>query len=92
MANRDLHHLQDIVQFYGIHSGYLCYALGQPYPKPKPGILPAGRSDEIDRNDLKITKTLGSGNFGTVYSGAFLGQAEVAIKTLKYGTMTPCEP
>ncbi len=49
----------------------------------------ADRGDEIDRNDLKITKRLCSGNFGTVYSGAFSDQAEVAIKGLKYRITTP---
>jgi serine/threonine protein kinase len=88
MANRDFH-LQDIVQYYSTHSGGLGCALIQPIPKPKPGILPAGRSDEIDRKDLKMTKRLGSGNFGTVYYGTFLDQAEVAIKRLKAGTMSP---
>jgi serine/threonine protein kinase len=89
MANRDFHYLQEIVQFYSTRSGGLCHALVQPCPKPKPGILPAGRSDEIDRKDLKITKRLGSGNFGTVYYGTFLDQAEVAIKMLRTGTMSP---
>jgi hypothetical protein len=57
MANRDFH-LQDIVQYYSTHSGGLGCALIQPIPKPKPGILPAGRSDEIDRNDLKNSQTV----------------------------------
>jgi hypothetical protein len=37
----------------------------------------------------KIAKPLGSGNLGTVYYGTFLGQAEVAIKKLKTGTVYP---
>ena len=89
MANREFKSLQGIVQFYSTHPGGLCSNLRQPCPKPKPGILPPGRSDEIDRKDLKMTKRLGSGNFGTVYYGHFLGQAEVAIKRLKQGTMSP---
>jgi len=89
MANREFHSLQDIVQFYSTRSGGLCQALVKPCPKPQPGILPPGMSDEIDRKDLKMIKRLGSGNFGTVFYGQFLGQAEVAIKRLKNGTMSP---
>jgi len=36
-----------------------------------------------------MTKRLGSGNFGTVYYGTFLNQAEVAIKEMKTGTTSP---
>ncbi|XP_054158807.1 tyrosine-protein kinase fyna-like [Oppia nitens] len=89
MANREFRYLQDIVKFYSTHPGGLCHPLVRPCPKPLPGILPPGRSDEIDRKDLRITRRLGSGNFGTVFYGQFLGQAEVAIKKLKPGTMSP---
>ena len=49
---------------------------------------PAVRSDEIDRRDLKLIRELGSGNFGKVYYGIYRGQTQVAIKTLKPGSMS----
>jgi predicted Ser/Thr protein kinase len=62
--------------------------LGQSCPKPKPEILTKSRSDEIDRIDLQIAKSLGSGDFATVFYGTFLGKA-VVIKSLKTGSMDP---
>ncbi|CAG2167397.1 unnamed protein product, partial [Oppiella nova] len=54
MANREFRFLHEIVQFYSTHPGGLCHSLGQPCPKPLPGIIPPGRTDEIDRKDLKM--------------------------------------
>jgi len=44
---------------------------------------------EIERNSLTMQKKLGAGMFGEVWKGIWNGTTEVAIKTLKPGTMTP---
>ena len=43
---------------------------------------------EIDRAELEFVRKLGSGNFGDVWYGKFRHTTEVAIKTLKPGTMS----
>lgn len=39
--------------------------------------------------DLQFLRELGGGNFGKVFYGLYKGHTEVAIKTLKPGTMSP---
>ena len=42
---------------------------------------------EIPRDSIKLSKKLGSGQFGDVWKGVWSGTTEVAVKTLKPGTM-----
>jgi serine/threonine protein kinase len=80
--------LQELVAHYSEDANGLCHQLTQACPKTKPSYWP-NKSDEIDRKDLEFGKELGGGNFGKVYHGIFRGTTEVAIKTLKAGTMSP---
>jgi serine/threonine protein kinase len=80
--------LQELVSYYTDGSNGLCHELKKACPKSKPSYWPS-KKDEIDRKDLEFIKELGGGNFGKVYYGRFRGHTEVAIKTLKPGTMSP---
>lgn len=80
--------LQELVTHYTEGSNGLCHQLTKPCPKSKPSYWP-NKKDEIDRDDLEFKKELGGGNFGKVYHGIYRGNVEVAIKTLKTGTMSP---
>lgn len=80
--------LQDLVAHYSEGSNGLCHQLTKPCAKKKPDYWP-NKKDEIDRRDLEFIKELGGGNFGKVYYGLYKGNVEVAIKTLKTGTMSP---
>ena len=80
--------LQDLVAHYSEDANGLCHQLTKPCPKTKPSYWP-NKKDEIDRKDLEFRKKLGGGNFGEVYHGIYRGTTEVAIKTLKQGTMSP---
>jgi fyn-related kinase len=44
---------------------------------------------EIPRHQLQLKQKLGDGNFGEVWYGKWRGVVEVAIKTMKPGTMSP---
>ena len=87
-SRRSFSDLKDLVQHYSQSSNGLCCRLIKPCPKSGSKINP-NCPEEIDRRDLDLRKELGAGNFGKVYYGVFQGQIEVAIKTLKPGTMSP---
>lgn len=88
-SRRSFVKLQDLIEHYSMASNGLCHRLTKPCPKVARAVVgPSVRSDEIDRRDLKLIKELGSGNFGKVYYGIYRGQTQVAIKTLKPGSMT----
>jgi serine/threonine protein kinase len=86
--------LEDLVQHYKISSDGLCSQLTQPCPKEAPGMWSLGKDMwEIPRETLQFKKKLGSGQFGDVWEGLWnhtsgRGSTQVAIKTLKPGTMT----
>ncbi|UYV81745.1 hypothetical protein LAZ67_20002184 [Cordylochernes scorpioides] len=85
--------LQDLVTYYTGDSNGLCHQLTQACPKPKPhmwDLSPETRDEwEIPRTALHFIRKLGSGNFGEVWHGMWKDTTEVAIKTLKPGTMAP---
>ncbi|XP_059491213.1 tyrosine-protein kinase Src64B-like isoform X2 [Neocloeon triangulifer] len=91
-VNYPFPNLQSLVQAYSKNSHGLCCTLTQPCPKPRPemwDLSPSHRDQwEIDRNEISLTKKLGSGNFGEVWLGTCKNQ-QVAIKTLKPGSMSP---
>lgn len=87
-SRRSFPRLQDLVLHYSQSSNGLCCRLVKPCPKSVQLINP-NCPQEIDRCDLETIRELGSGNFGKVYHGKFKGHIDVAIKTLKPGTMSP---
>ncbi|TPP63045.1 Proto-oncogene tyrosine-protein kinase Src [Fasciola gigantica] len=84
-----LHHL---VQFYTADANGLCCRLGQACPRPVPVAtdLSVRTKDqwEIPKTSIVLIKQLGAGQFGEVWLGKWNGTTEVAVKTLKHGTMT----
>ncbi|XP_064112693.1 tyrosine-protein kinase SRK2-like [Macrobrachium nipponense] len=84
--------LELLVAFYQKESAGLCTRLTKPCTKvwnPDTVGLSFDTSDqwEIPKSLIKLTKLLGSGNFGEVYEGLYNDQTKVAVKTLKPGTM-----
>lgn len=43
---------------------------------------------EINRTEIQLLRKLGRGNFGEVYYGKWRNNIEVAVKTLREGTMS----
>lgn len=85
--------LQQLVGYYAEGANGLCYRLTLACPKPKPHVWdlsPETRDEwEIPRDSLQLMRKLGSGNFGEVWYGLWKNATEVAVKTLKPGTMDP---
>ncbi|CAD5206436.1 unnamed protein product [Bursaphelenchus okinawaensis] len=89
---RIFHDLRELVRYYRDNSNGLCQKLTVAAPR----IMPA-RPDlcyqttqqwEIPRHELQLKDKLGDGNFGEVWHGRWKGSVEVAIKTMKPGTMS----
>lgn len=84
--------MQELVGFYSGAANGLCHKLTLPCCKPQPHMLdlsPETRDHwEIDTTELEFIKKLGSGNFGEVWYGKWRGLRDVAIKSLKPGTMS----
>uniref|UniRef100_T1J0A0 non-specific protein-tyrosine kinase n=1 Tax=Strigamia maritima TaxID=126957 RepID=T1J0A0_STRMM len=83
--------LQELVLFYTDAPNGLCYKLTSSCLKPKPhmwDLSPETRDRwEIDHSEVILERRLGSGNFGEVWYGKWRGTTEVAVKTLKAGTI-----
>lgn len=80
--------MNELLSFYKTAKNGLCQKLVRPCPKPKPSFWP-DRGDEIQRSELSFIRKIGTGCFGEVYYGCYRKTKEVAIKTLKQGTMSP---
>lgn len=91
-TNQTFPSLQNLVMAYSKNALGLCHVLSRPCPKPKPQIwdLSVNMRDqwEIDRSEIQLLKKLGQGNFGEVWYGKWRNDIEVAVKTLRQGTMS----
>ena len=90
--------LEDLVAGYSTaECKGLCCQLTRPAPRVKPrsdaknNALEYATRDqyEIPRSQITLIKKLGAGNFGEVWKGTWQGRVDVAVKTLKTGTMEP---
>lgn len=84
--------LPEMVAHYMEGSDGLCTKLGSPAKHtdmPETIGLSHGTKDqwEIPRDSIKLRKKLGAGQFGDVWEGIWNGTTQVAVKTLKPGTM-----
>jgi hypothetical protein len=85
--------LKELVSYYSERADGLCGQLTFPAPKIAPTRPELSRETqnnwEIPRDQLQLKEKLGDGNFGEVWKGKWRGIVDVAIKTLKPGTMSP---
>lgn len=70
----------------------LCHILSRPCPKPQPQMWDLGPELrdkwEIPRSEIQLIRKLGRGNFGEVFYGKWRNNIDVAVKTLREGTMS----
>ena len=84
--------IPELIQYYQKQADGLCANLKAPCfisEKPQTAGLSkeANEAWEIDRKSIRFVKKLGAGQFGEVWMGIWNGTTEVAVKTLKPGTM-----
>ncbi|XP_015587469.1 tyrosine-protein kinase Src64B isoform X3 [Cephus cinctus] len=91
-TNQTFPTLPALVMAYSKNALGLCHVLSRPCPKPQPDMWDLGPELrdkwEINRNEVQLIKKLGHGNFGEVYYGKWKNKTEVAVKTLRPGTMS----
>lgn len=79
--------LVELVEHYTKSRDGLCTNLTEACPRIKP--VTQFRDLEIDRSAIVLEKKLGEGHFGSVWKGKLRNAADIAVKTLKPGTMSP---
>ncbi|XP_071491802.1 tyrosine-protein kinase STK-like [Diadema antillarum] len=87
---RKFNTVQDVIKFHTGQPGGLCSKLVCPCPRQVPNTRTLGHQIwELPRSSLKLSTKLGQGQFGSVWKGIYDGKVEVAVKTLRPGTMSP---
>ena len=82
--------LHELVNHYMQDADGLVCALTLPCPGDKPATIGLAKDAwEIPRESLRLTRKLGAGQFGEVWAGVWNNTTQVAVKTLKPGTMSP---
>ncbi|NP_001191506.1 Src tyrosine kinase 1 [Aplysia californica] len=85
-AKKTFKTLFDVIEHYKDNSDGLCCQLGAACPRSRPTVQ--FRELEIKREVIELTNKLGAGCFGEVWKGKLRKVVEVAVKTLKPGTMS----
>ncbi|XP_034105252.1 tyrosine-protein kinase Src64B isoform X1 [Drosophila sulfurigaster albostrigata] len=91
-TNQTFPSLQALVMAYSKNALGLCHILSRPCPKPQPQMWDLGPElrdkYEIPRSEIQLVRKLGRGNFGEVFYGKWRNSIDVAVKTLREGTMS----
>lgn len=85
--------LDEMIKTYCGKAECLCCRLTTECPRQKPQMYDLSRETrdnwEIPRSEIVLATQLGAGNFGEVWKGKWKSAIDVAVKTMKPGTMTP---
>ncbi|PVD35763.1 hypothetical protein C0Q70_02726 [Pomacea canaliculata] len=77
----------DVIDHYMVNADGLCTKLVKACPRIRPVVQ--FRDLEVSRDAVKLMSKLGAGCFGEVWKGKLRNVVDVAVKTLKSGTMSP---
>ena len=88
--------IPELVQYYKQQADGLCINLKAPcliFAKPQTPVLSREiiKAWEVDRKSIRFVEKLGIGWCGEVWKGLWNGTIEIAVKTLKPGTMDASE-
>ncbi|XP_069807609.1 tyrosine-protein kinase HCK [Dendropsophus ebraccatus] len=81
--------LQELVAYYKSNMDGLCQYLTKPCKTARPQKPWEKDAWEVPRESLKLEKKLGAGQFGDVWLATYNGHTQVAVKTMKPGSMSP---
>ncbi|KAG9474644.1 hypothetical protein GDO78_004771 [Eleutherodactylus coqui] len=81
--------LHELVAYYKGNMDGLCQYLKEPCKTARPQKPWEKDAWEVPRESLKLEKKLGAGQFGDVWLATYSGHTQVAVKTMKPGTMSP---
>lgn len=81
--------LQELVSYYKGNMDGLCQYLTNPCKSARPQKPWEKDAWEVSRESLELEKKLGAGQFGDVWLATYNGHTQVAVKTMKPGTMSP---
>ncbi|XP_052777370.1 tyrosine-protein kinase SRK2-like [Mya arenaria] len=91
VKRRQFKSMMELVDHYKVQADGICGSLVAPCSRAAPVMVDLSRDTkdawEIDRNSLQLSQRLGAGQFGEVWKGIWNNTTDVAIKTLKAGTM-----
>ncbi|XP_052774066.1 tyrosine-protein kinase SRK2-like [Mya arenaria] len=91
VKRRQFKSMMELVGHYKVQADCICRSLAAPCSRAVPVMVDLSRDTqdawEIDRNSLQLAQKLGAGHFGEVWKGIWNNTTDVAIKTLKPGTM-----
>ncbi|UJR29956.1 hypothetical protein I4U23_017503 [Adineta vaga] len=81
--------IEELINHYKKNADGLCHQLTRPCPRSKPNTCTMSKDVwEVSRDSLQLSKKLGQGMFGEVWAGKWNNKIDVAIKTMKPGTMS----
>ncbi|KAM4031288.1 tyrosine-protein kinase HCK isoform 1-T6 [Anomaloglossus baeobatrachus] len=81
--------LQELVSYYKSNMDGLCQYLTKACKTARPQKPWEKDAWEVSRDSLKLEKKLGAGQFGDVWLATYNGHTQVAVKTMKPGSMSP---
>ncbi|XP_077109216.1 tyrosine-protein kinase HCK [Ranitomeya variabilis] len=81
--------LQELVTYYKSNMDGLCQYLTKACKTARPQKPWEKDAWEVPRESLKLEKKLGAGQFGDVWLATYNGHTQVAVKTMKPGSMSP---
>ncbi|PVD35762.1 hypothetical protein C0Q70_02725 [Pomacea canaliculata] len=76
----------ELIDHYSVSAEGLCSRLTTPCPRDRPMVH--FRELEVNRDAVRLSDRVGAGCFGEVWKGKLRNVIDVAIKTLKPGTMS----
>ncbi|XP_055073067.2 tyrosine-protein kinase Lyn [Misgurnus anguillicaudatus] len=80
--------IQDLITHYQKNADGLCRCLDKVCVRPEDTTAWDEDAWEISKNDLRMERRLGAGQFGEVWMAYYNKSTKVAVKTLKPGTMS----